>query len=281
MGVYLKSKVFLSFFDFFRFCKYLTDGDAFAKRRVHIKFGKQLALLVRSRNGCDSGIEVKHIFYYSSFHLSKNESAVLSRGLEFCIPPIKIDKEETLAAFEVLFSQLVHHVPCSSDHVITVKSRLKDLAYRYCNSSVDSFDFVWSKTQFKIVKSNNDIYISKPDTGAGVVRLDRVDYIQKMLIILNDSEKFLKIGPVETCDNTYRNEIKMQKRLLYLFRKGYFSKETYDMIRPSGSLRPRFYGLPKVHKKDVPLRPVLSMIGSAQHSLAQWLLHVIQPVRTF
>jgi len=35
-----------------------------------------------------------------------------------------------------------------------------------------------------------------------------------------------------------------------------------------GSQRPRLYGLPKTHKKDVPLRPKLSMIGSAQHELA-------------
>ena len=45
-----------------------------------------------------------------------------------------------------------------------------------------------------------------------------------------------------------------------------------------GSQRPRMYGLPKNHKQDVPLRPILSMIGSAQHQLAQWLTSVIDPV---
>ena len=38
------------------------------------------------------------------------------------------------------------------------------------------------------------------------------------------------------------------------------------------------YGLPKIHKQDVPLRPILSMTGSAQHQLAQWLTSVIDPV---
>ena len=36
--------------------------------------------------------------------------------------------------------------------------------------------------------------------------------------------------------------------------------------------------LPKIHKKDVPLRPILSMTGSSQHQLAQWLTSVIDPV---
>ena len=38
------------------------------------------------------------------------------------------------------------------------------------------------------------------------------------------------------------------------------------------------YGLPKIHKQDVPLRSILSMTGSAQHQLAQWLTSVIDPV---
>ena len=39
------------------------------------------------------------------------------------------------------------------------------------------------------------------------------------------------------------------------------------------------YGLPKVHKpKPIPLRPILSMVGSAQHELARWLAEVIRPV---
>ena len=38
------------------------------------------------------------------------------------------------------------------------------------------------------------------------------------------------------------------------------------------------YGLPKTHKEGVPLRPILSMIGSSQHKVAQWLKGVLQPV---
>ena len=49
-------------------------------------------------------------------------------------------------------------------------------------------------------------------------------------------------------------------------------------IRPTGSLRPRLYGLPKVHKKDVPLRPILSMVGSSQHAVAKYFAAVIDPV---
>ena len=56
------------------------------------------------------------------------------------------------------------------------------------------------------------------------------------------------------------------------------TNEVYDRIRPTGSQRPQMYGLPKIHKPNVPLRPILSMIGSAQHELAKWLSAVLDPV---
>ena len=40
------------------------------------------------------------------------------------------------------------------------------------------------------------------------------------------------------------------------------------------------YGLPKTHKKDVPLRPILSMTGLAQHQLAKYLSSLLEPVLT-
>ena len=38
------------------------------------------------------------------------------------------------------------------------------------------------------------------------------------------------------------------------------------------------YGLPKTHKTDIPLRPILSMVGSSQHELAKFLSVTLQPV---
>ena len=50
---------------------------------------------------------------------------------------------------------------------------------------------------------------------------------------------------------------------------------------PLGSVRPRMYGLPKIHKPDVPLRPILSMRGSAQYDLSKWLCELLKPVEKY
>ena len=55
-------------------------------------------------------------------------------------------------------------------------------------------------------------------------------------------------------------------------------KWIYDAIRPTGSLSPRMYGLPKTHKEGTPLRPILSMTGSSHHGLGNWLAGLLQPV---
>ena len=41
------------------------------------------------------------------------------------------------------------------------------------------------------------------------------------------------------------------------------------------------YGLPKIHKTGIPLRPIMSMVGSAQHRLAKYLVKVLKPVDDF
>ena len=69
--------------------------------------------------------------------------------------------------------------------------------------------------------------------------------------------------------------------MLQLSNGGVMHESVYKEIRSTDSLRPRLYGLPKVHKKDVPFRPILSMVGSLQHALTKYLAAVIDPVLQF
>ena len=40
------------------------------------------------------------------------------------------------------------------------------------------------------------------------------------------------------------------------------SDSTYKMLYSSDGLCPRFYGLPKIHKPGIPLRPIVSFVKS-------------------
>ena len=121
----------------------------------------------------------------------------------------------------------------------------------------------------KHLRCNEQILITKPDKGSGVVISNKSDYIRKMGSVLEDKTKFLNMGGVHLHENTAKNSQKLQKRLFDLANQNILARDVYDRLRPSGSQRPRMYGLPKTHKEDIPLRPILSMIGSSQYELAK------------
>ena len=129
-----------------------------------------------------------------------------------------------------------------------------DVANGLINTTADSNGFLWQKNHFEVakcLKRNSDILITRPDKGAGVLILNRTDYITKMTTNLDDTSKFLKISEL-SFDDTHKFEIKLQKRFLELSKKKIISRKVYELIRPIGLQRPRIYGLPKIDKSDIP-----------------------------
>ena len=164
-----------------------------------------------------------------------------------------------------------------------LQARLLDLSHAFCGSNIDKSDFKMRKECYDAIKhlrSNDKIIITKPDKGSGVVILDYDDYVRKMTSILQDTSKFVKIGASLKHDKTAAIEGKLRRRVGSLCSSGDLPQSIADRIRPKGTQRPRLYGLPKTHKPNVPLRPILSMVGSAQHVVAQVLTEMLEPVLT-
>ena len=49
-------------------------------------------------------------------------------------------------------------------------------------------------------------------------------------------------------------------------------------LYPTGAVSPKYYGLPKIHKPGVPLRPIISSRGSATYETAKELANIIKPL---
>ncbi|XP_023703193.1 uncharacterized protein LOC111862215 [Cryptotermes secundus] len=63
----------------------------------------------------------------------------------------------------------------------------------------------------------------------------------------------------------------LERKTLLLLKKSSFAEETCQQPRPQCSRPPILYGLPKIHKRDVPLRSIISTIGSPTYRLAKHL----------
>ena len=182
----------------------------------------------------------------------------MSNGLDFCLPPKSVNREEVFAECEILYAQLARQKPISPNELNFLKAKLSDLAHAYCGTPVDLGDFNMQKEHFQAIKSlrsNEQIQITKPDKGSGVVILNRSDYIHKTGNILDDKTKFLNMGSVNLHDHTAKNEQKLQKHLLDLVNQNTLARDVYDRIQPTGSQGPRMYGLPKTHKEGTPFSP--------------------------
>ena len=56
------------------------------------------------------------------------------------------------------------------------------------------------------------------------------------------------------------------------------NNQTYKAMYPTGCVPPKFYGQPKMHKPDTPLRPIVSSCGSVTYGVAKELAKILKPL---
>ena len=141
--------------------------------------------------------------------LSDIEKKLLVRGLNFALPPVKLNYRDYLTPFELLFRDAAK-LPFSDNILEWLKVEIKREAF----SSYDNYSF-WDELNIskeehvalKGLSANNDLIIQKSDKGNSVVLLNRNDYIKRLNEILSDSSKFKKLN------------VKSGKRLIFCYSK--------------------------------------------------------------
>ena len=105
-----------------------------------------------------------------------------------------------------------------------------------------------------------------------MVIMDRQDYINKANMLLNQNTyRAIPQGPTNTIKNKL---ISIPKRVI---NQTGLDSLTYKSIYPTASVPPMFYGLPKIHKLDTPLRLIVSSCGSVIYGVAKKLAKYFSP----
>ena len=165
----------------------------------------------------------------------------------------------------------------NSDEKDELKSKLRRTCENYYKSSKNNSEV---DEIIKKISRNKNIKILKQDKGRGVVIMDSNKYTEKCMELIN-TNNFRKME----CDNTKDVEKSVQEALLKI--KGAIGEETYRQIYPSGSNPGKFYGTAKIHKvkstdqdkiSKLPIRPIVSNIGTATHKTAQYLSKLLSPL---
>ena len=106
-----------------------------------------------------------------------------------------------------------------------------------------------------------------------MVIMDRQDYINKANSLLNQNTyRSIPRDPTNTTKNKLISILKRVKNQTGL------DSNTYKSMYPTGCVLPKFYGLPKIHKPDTPLRPIVSSCGSVTYGVAKELAKILKPL---
>ena len=123
------------------------------------------------------------------------------------------------------------------------------------------------------LKRDRGCIILTADKGMAMVIMDRQDYISKANNLLSQNTyRSIQWDPTNTLKNKLINIFKRVKGQTGL------SNQTYKAMYPTGCVPPKFYGLPKRHKLDTPLMPIVSSCGSVTYGVAKELAKILKPL---
>ena len=100
--------------------------------------------------------------------------------------------------------------------------------------------------------------------------MDKEQYINKAEELLNQPMyKTISSNPTTKYKNKLISILKTIKT------EGWMSEALYKRLYPTGAGSPKFYGLPKVHKEGILLRPIVSSIGAVSYETSKELARIL------
>jgi len=208
----------------------------------------------RSAGSVESDRWVVHI---SSKPLTSVQTSVLQKGLNFAPAPRKIPVPSIVAAVEQGLRE-VREESIVKDVRLRVAGAL--LRARPPASNLSGAE----ARALKEIKQDKDLMVLRADKGGATVVMDRGDYEGKMHDMLQDRGTYKRLEN----DPTIKIQRKMNRILLKLKHDGELDPSLYARLYCSSGRIPSIYGLPKIHKPAVPLRPIVSFITSPTYALS-------------
>ena len=123
------------------------------------------------------------------------------------------------------------------------------------------------------LKRDKERVILTADKGVSMVVMDKEDYIKKSEELLHQpTYKELPSDP------TMKHKNRLISILKTIRSEAGIDNTTYKRLYPTGAGSPKYYGLPKIHKTGVPLRPIISNRSSATYESAKELAKILKPL---
>nr|XP_054925874.1 uncharacterized protein LOC129384453 [Dermacentor andersoni] len=208
------------------------------------------------------------VYNLSSHSVDPAEASVLELGLSFNVAPAP-DVRKVVCAVECAANQVD---PSRRDEARTrAIGVLSGLHRRKFVSPLSAEE----RKAVERLQANTAIVILPPDKGNATVLIDTAVYKNKMLALLNDQDTYVRL----TRDPTLKVQRDFQTLLADVFRfVAPERKSLYFKLLCHNGAAPALYGLPKVHKPNVPLRPIVDYTRSPLYKLSAYLHQLLAPL---
>jgi hypothetical protein len=104
--------------------------------------------------------------------------------------------------------------------------------------------------------------------------MNKCDYERKALDLLDDNTTYERVQSYPT----KRLQRKVTKVLNDMRHNHILTDNEYHRMKPGDSVLPLFYGQPKIHKPNIPLRPIIAFCGATTYNLAKELSNRLRPL---
>ncbi|XP_072022566.1 uncharacterized protein [Amphiura filiformis] len=203
--------------------------------------------------------------------LTKPQTTLLAKGLNFAVSVDKIPNEEFIVACE----KACWAIP--NDEAINLRAEiagvLKSAKIPPSNISYDE------RKALKELQKEKSLIIMGADKGRSTVVTSKDSYEEKVNSLLSDERTYEKLKHTAvTVHPTSTYKRKLVAILQRLKEESKIDDSQYKLLYPTAEVVPRLYCTTKIHKVGNPVRPIVDYTGSIAYQTSKALAEILAPM---
>ena len=216
-------------------------------------------------------IRKKWVINLSSKPLSDGEKSLLQKGPKFAVSSSKVPLTEYIAVTKRICDELSENT--AGKDCTEIYQKTKEVLQHFKDKKVPTHNITKKeKGAIKTLREDSSRVVLTADKGVAMVVMDKSQYIQSITLRSTNLARTLPKNFTEMSRNLSKSSTENMDLQDYDWSK------MHNRLLPTGksSPAPRFYGLPKIHKANCPMHPIVSACGMATYHLAKFLTKILQ-----
>lgn len=202
--------------------------------------------------------------------IPNNVEVMLSLGPKFSVAPTLKD-----VSIKRLLAEVEEGVNTLKDVDKNItRSKITNIVTNYIHKN-EKHDNVYNslyRETHRFLRDHPDLIVTNSDKGNTTVIMNTEQYRSKTLELLNDNDVYKKL-PKDPTSNIQRRANNLIKTLK---QEHHINDDLARKLSNYKSVAPRFFATPKIHKENIPMRPIISTINSPTSHISKFMAGLLR-----